>query len=156
MSGRQKKVKDNKSANPGTKEDIDETHSSCGRAASLVGGMTLSIYSISSVSSCLHCHLHVPVSSKQAILTSPFAASDKLPPSSTPCIRKSNGTMWVIPSAVLISWESWKRRHDAGIMNFRGGNWYGVFVVNMTGIEGGRDPSMSIVESKVDGIHAAR
>jgi hypothetical protein len=64
--------------------------------------------------------------------------------------------MWVIPSAVLISWESWKRRHDAGIMNFRGGNWYGVFVVNMTGIEGGRDPSMSIVELKVDWIHAAR
>jgi len=48
---------------------------------------------------------------------------------------------------VLISWESWKRRHDAGIINFCGGSWYGVFVLNMTGIEGG---SMSIVEFKVD------
>ena len=38
---------------PGIEQDIDETHSSWGRAASLVGGMTLSIYSISNVSSCV-------------------------------------------------------------------------------------------------------
>jgi hypothetical protein len=36
-----------------------------------------------------------------------------------------------------MSCESWKRRHDAGIMNFCGGSWYGVFVLNTTGIEGG-------------------
>jgi hypothetical protein len=46
-----------------------------------------------------------------------------------------------------MSWESWKRRHDAGIINFCGGSWYGVFVLNMTGIEGG---SMSFVEFKAD------
>jgi hypothetical protein len=62
-------------------------------------------------------------------------------------------------SAVLISWESWKRRHDAGIMNFCGGSWYGVFVVNMTGIEGETEPSISFVEfefNKVDWIFSAR
>jgi len=39
-------------ANPGTEQLIDETHSSCGRVANLEGGKTLSMYSISSVSSC--------------------------------------------------------------------------------------------------------
>ena len=42
-----------KGADPGMEQDIDETHSSWGSAASLVGGMTLSIYSISNVSSCV-------------------------------------------------------------------------------------------------------
>jgi len=54
MSGRGKTIRIIiKGANPGTEQDIDETHSSWGRAASLVGGITLSIYSISSVSSCV-------------------------------------------------------------------------------------------------------
>lgn len=51
-------------------------------------------------------------------------------------MRKSNGTTRGSASAVLMSCESWKRRHDAGIINFCGGSWYGVFVLNITGIEG--------------------
>lgn len=55
MSGRDGKIiiAIIKGANPGMEQDIDETHSSWGRAASLVGGRTLSIYSISNVSSCV-------------------------------------------------------------------------------------------------------
>jgi hypothetical protein len=104
--------------------------------------MTLSMYSISSVSSCHSTmNLYVPRGIR-AGLTSPLAASDKLPPSNTPRMRKSNGTTRGSASAVLMSCESWKRRHDAGIMNFCGGSWYGVFVLNITGIEG----SMAVEE----------
>jgi hypothetical protein len=103
--------------------------------------MTLSIYSISSVSSC-HSIVNSRSSGIRARLTSPLEASDKLPPSNTPRMRKSNGTTRGSTSAVLMSCESWKRRHDAGIMNFCGGSWYGVFVLNITGIEG----SMAVEE----------
>ena len=49
-------------AHPGTKDDIEETHSSCGSDVNLEGGMMLSMYSISSVSSCLSTvNLHVPL-----------------------------------------------------------------------------------------------
>jgi hypothetical protein len=50
---RKKDQRNERGANPGTAHDIDETHSSCGSAANLAGGMMLSMYSISSVSSCL-------------------------------------------------------------------------------------------------------
>ncbi len=52
-------------------------------------------------------------------------------------MRKSNGTTRGSASAVLMSCESWKRRHDAGTMNLCDGSWYIVFVLNTTGIEGG-------------------
>jgi hypothetical protein len=63
---RRKDERKGKSADPGTKQEIDETHSSCGSVANLAGGMTLSMYSISSVSSCLSaCHLRVLISREQ-------------------------------------------------------------------------------------------
>ena len=51
-------------------------------------------------------------------------------------MRKSNGTTRGSVSAALMSCESWKRCHDAGIMNLCDGSWYIVFVLNTTGIEG--------------------
>ena len=50
-------------------------------------------------------------------------------------MRKSNGTTRGSVSAALMSCESWKRCHDAGIMNLCDGSWYIVFVLNTTGIE---------------------